>query len=169
MDRIATHEGDQALKEITEDLKRAEQASKPQQQETQLSAYDIDEVLHEKQHQLRDLSSQLDVARVDVATATLQLESTVKQRDHWRMKYDADMRDVHARHAKEREIEATIVAEREGLRKENIRLQKELNFQQHEVARLQNELDAEIAREQMVDQQVERAPSESVSYLLNSI
>jgi t-SNARE complex subunit (syntaxin) len=78
VDRIATHEGDKALKEITDDLKRAEQA-KPHP-EPQNSSYDIDEMLHEKQHELREISTQLDVARVDVATATIQLESAVKQR-----------------------------------------------------------------------------------------
>jgi hypothetical protein len=168
VDRIATNEGEKALKEITEDLKRVEQA-KPQQ-DAQISSYDIDELLHEKQHQLRDLSSQLDVARVDAATTTLQLESAVKQRDHWRAKYGADMKDVQARHTKEREMEATLeVSEKEGLRKENTRLQKELSLQQHEVVRLQNELSTEIARAQMMEQQAQHSPSESVSYHCYSI
>jgi hypothetical protein len=47
--------------------------------------------------------------------------------DHWKAKYETDMKDVHTRHAKERDMEASIdMSEKEGLRKENARLQKEV-------------------------------------------
>jgi phosphoribosyl-dephospho-CoA transferase len=156
-----------ALKEITEKLKRAEQTpinSVPQ--ESVVSSYEVDAMLHSKQHEIREIASQLDIARVDAATATLQLESAVKQRDHWRAKYDIDMEELHARHVKERDVAVTIEkTEMDGFRRENARLLKELNAQQHEVVKLKNDLAAEVARTQLLQQEAQRAPSESVSFL----
>lgn len=163
------HEDTKVLQEITDDLKRVEQAPKPVLQESGIPIYEFEAMMHSKQHEIREMAAQLDIAREDIATATSQLDSVVKQRDHWRSKYEADMENVRTRNAnlaKEREMASTLeISERETLKNENARLQKELTMQHHELIRFKHELSAEVARSQLMEQEVQRAPSESVSRL----
>lgn len=170
MERLSAHEDAKVLKEITDDLKRVEQAPKPLPQEATIPSLEVEAMMHSKQHELREMASQLDIAREDFATTTIQLESAVKQRDHWKSKYEVDMEDIRTRHTKEREMASTIeIFEKESLKNDNARLQKEINMQHHEVLRLKNELAAEVARGQLMEQEVQRAPSESVSRLVSQM
>ncbi len=126
-----------------------------------VSVHEVDAMLHTKDHEIREITTQLDSARVDVTTAALQLESANKQRDYWRAKYEADVEAIHSRHLKEREV---VIAEKEGLQEEVSRLHKEQVMYQHELSKLQQDLVAEIAHSQSLEQTLQRAPSESVSY-----
>jgi chromosome segregation ATPase len=162
VDRLTAHEGSAAIKSIMEDLRRAEQAVPLPSvvHEPVVSVHEVDAMMHTKEHEIREVSSQLEVARVDIETAALQLESAVKQRDHWKVRYETDMENLRNRQTKERELDAS---EKEGLQRENLRLQKEIGMLQHEIIKLKNELSTEVVRSQMLEQEIQRAPSESIS------
>lgn len=163
IDRLTEHEGEAALKGIADELKRVE-ASKAAAlvPEPVVSAHDVDAMLHAKRHEIREVSSQLEIARVDMATANLELESAVKQRDHWRTRYETELEHLRAKQTKERENDSS---EKEVLQRDNLRLQQEVGKHMHAVASLNSQLQAETARTQLMEQQIQRAPSESISIL----